>query len=202
MTEEIQLVEQLVRGSKSAFKKIYDKYNILIYNNIRKIVTPAQEAEDLLQEVFAVLWLKRASINPEAPIGNWLFVVSYNKSISFLKKQLREKVEYTSQIEATQVIEDTPTDEDLFNDQVAALEDAIGRLPAHKQRVIRLYYFEQKDCEAIARELNLTTSSVRFYLKQARALIRQSIYTGQVFTGATTGIGTVALLLLVLPLHY
>jgi len=201
MTEEIQLVEQLVGGSKSAFKKIYDKYNILIYNNIRKIVTPTQEAEDLLQEVFAVLWLKRASINPEVPIGNWLFVVSYNKSISFLKKQLREKVEYTSQIEATQVIEDTPTDEDLYSDQVAALEDAIGRLPAHKQRVIRLYYFEQKDCEAIAQELNLTTSSVRFYLKQARALIRESIYTGQVFTGATTGIGTVALLLLVLPLH-
>ena len=70
MTEEIQLVEQLVRGSKSAFKKIYDKYSTLIYNNIRKIVHPAQEAEDLLQEVFTVLWLKRATINPEIPIGN------------------------------------------------------------------------------------------------------------------------------------
>ena len=200
MTEEIQLVEQLVRGSKSAFKKIYDKYSTLIYNNIRKIVHPAQEAEDLLQEVFTVLWLKRATINPEIPIGNWLFVVSYNKSITFLKKQLRERIDYTAQLEAAQLIADIPPDEELYNEQVAALEDAISRLPAHKQRATSLHYFEHKDCGAIALDLNLTASSVLFYLKQARALIRESVYAGRIFTGAGTGMGSTALLL-ALHLH-
>ena len=196
MTEEIQLVEQLVRGSKSAFKKIYDKYSGPIYKNIRQLVFPREEAEDLMQDVFTTLWLKRGSIHPKSGVGNWLFVVSYNKSISHLKKRLREKIDYaTQQRDAVTHLNDSHIDEQQYSDQVSALEKAIKQLPPHKQKVIRAYYFEHKDCATIAGELNLEESSVRFYLKQARASIKQSVYMHGSYAGST------AVLLLALYIH-
>ena len=196
MTEEIQLVEQLVRGSGSAFKKIYDIYSPLIYNNIRKIVHPISEAEDLLQEVFTCLWQQRETIDPEQPISNWLFVVSYNKSVSYLKRKLRQRIDYTPQIDEALFIEEEPLDEELYIEKEIFLQKAIERLPAHKRKVIQLYYFEHKDCDTIAIELNLTVSSVRFYLKQAKGILRDAVYSNRMFSGTGIGVGISILFLL------
>ena len=72
------------------FENLYNQYSAAIYANIRKMVKPADVAEDILQDVFTVLWTNRAKLDPGQPIGNWLFVVSYHRSISYLKKKLRE----------------------------------------------------------------------------------------------------------------
>lgn len=55
MTEEIQLVDQLVRGSKSALKKIYDKYSGPIYKTIRQLAFPLKKLKIFLQDVFTAL---------------------------------------------------------------------------------------------------------------------------------------------------
>jgi len=178
--------------TREEFEHLYNQYSAAIYANIRKMVKPADVAEDILQDVFTVLWTNRAKLDPTQPIGNWLFVVSYHRSISYLKKKLRENTVPAADLTLVDIPAEPKVDEKYYSAQIDILNNAVDHLPPHKQKVFRLYHFENKTFDEIAQELNLSVASVRFYLKQSRALIRQ--YVNEHFAPAA---GISLLLLLV-----
>ena len=193
--DEQQTIREFIAGSHSAFEHLYNQYSAAIYANIRKVVRPADAAEDILQDVFTVLWTNRAKLDPAQSIGNWLFVVSYHRSISYLKKKLRENTVPAAELTIADIPEEPGTDEKYYGAQIDILTNAVHRLPLHKQRVFRLYHFENKTFDEIAQELDLSVGSVKFYLKQSRSFIRQYI------SGHFTDAAGISLLLVILQLH-
>jgi RNA polymerase sigma-70 factor (ECF subfamily) len=177
------------------FEHIYNQYSAAIYANIRKMVKPADVVEDILQDVFTVLWTNRAKLDPAQPIGNWLFVVSYHRSISYLKKKLRENTVAAVEPALADIPEEPQVDEIYYGAQIEMLNNAVDSLPPHKQRVFRLYHFENKSLDEIAQELNLSVASVRFYLKQSRSFIREYV------SGHFAHAAGISLLLLILRIH-
>ncbi len=192
--DEQQVVREFKAGSHSAFEQLYNQYSAAVYANIFKMVRQQDLAEDILQDVFAVLWTSREKIDLAQSVGNWLFVVSYHKSLSFLKKRLRENIVPAIGSAIADIPEEPEMDEQFYSAQLELLNTAVGHLPLHKQRVFRLYHFENKTFDEIAQELNLSVSSVKFYLKQSRAFIRQ--YVGGHFPHA---VGLSLLLLVTIP---
>ncbi|HZH54969.1 MAG TPA: sigma factor [Sphingobacteriaceae bacterium] len=96
--EKLEL-EALARGDSDAFDSIYHRYHQSIYANIFRIVRRSDHAEDILQDVFVTLWQYRHNLNQDRPVAGWLFVVSYNKSLTFLRQQLRVAVQYIDDID-------------------------------------------------------------------------------------------------------
>ena len=80
-----ELAEQLTNNDINAFNAIYWMYHAAIYSNVLKLTRDVVATEDIVQEVFVSLWEKRSTIKPEQGVGGWLFVVSYHKSITYLK---------------------------------------------------------------------------------------------------------------------
>jgi RNA polymerase sigma-70 factor (ECF subfamily) len=173
--DEQQTVREFIAGSHTAFEHLYNQYSAAVYANIYKMVRLPDLAEDLLQEVFTALWTNRAKIDPAQSVGNWLFVVSYHKSLSLLKKKLRENIVPTVEPLMANIPEEAGMDEHYYSAQLHILNTAVERLPLHKQKVFRLYHFENKTFDEIAQELNLSVSSVKFYLKQSRSFIREYV---------------------------
>jgi len=173
--DEQQITREFIAGSHTAFEHLYNQYSTAVYANIFKMVKATSLAEDILQDVFTALWTNRAKIDPAQSVGNWLFVVSYHQSLSLLKKKLRENIIPAANLPIADIPEEPAMDEGYYSAQVAILNTAVGQLPPHKQRVFRLYHFENKTFDEIAQELNLSVSSVKFYLKQSRAFIREYV---------------------------
>jgi RNA polymerase sigma-70 factor (ECF subfamily) len=194
-TDEQPILREFIAGSHSAFEQLYNRYSPAIYANICKMVRRPDLAEDILQDVFAVLWTNRAKIDPAQPVANWLFVVSYHRSLASLKKKLRENTIPTAEPAALIDIPEEPEiDEKYYSARLEILSSAVDRLPPHKQRVFRLYHFENKTFDEIARELGLSVTSVKFYLKQSRSIVRQ--YVNDHFPQA---VGLSLLLLVTIP---
>lgn len=175
--EEKMMLRKLSEGDEVAFRHIYTIYSPAIYANIRKMVIPPELAEDLLQEVFLALWINRYKINTEKSIGGWLFVVSYNKSISFLKKKLQQAVLSVSSFSDIEMSEEQPMDELSYASQISMLEEAIHHLSPRKREVFRLCHFEGKTYEEVAVALNISVSSVKDYLKQSSYFIKQYVHS-------------------------
>lgn len=184
--DEQQIIREFIAGSHSAFEHLYNQYSAAIYANIRKMVRPPDAAEDILQDVFTVLWTNRAKLDPAQSIGNWLFVVSYHRSISWLKKKLRENTVPAEEPVIADIPEEAEVDEKYYGAQIDILTSAVGHLPLHKQRVFRLYHFENKTFDEIAQELNLSVASVKFYLKQSRSFIRQYVSSNFAYATGTS----------------
>jgi RNA polymerase sigma factor (sigma-70 family) len=157
------------------FEEYYNKYSQAVYANIRKMVADPALAQDILQDVFVALWEHREQLDPDR-IPNWLFVVSYNKSISCLKRNLRERsTDIFTNSSPIDIIQETPPDEDLYSFRLSILEEAIEKLPLRKKQVFRLCKLEGRPADEVAELLGISAASVRDYLKQATRFIRSYV---------------------------
>jgi RNA polymerase sigma-70 factor (ECF subfamily) len=170
--EDKKLVVRLILGDEKAFDLLYYKYHVPIYRNILKLVKNDETAKDILQEVFVSLWEKRNTIDIKQPVANWLFVVSYNKSICYIKKNAKALVIFDEVI--ADVSEDIP-EPFITEEKLAFIEAAINKLSPQKKRALELCKIERKTYEEAAKEMGISRHTLKEYLTEALAALRLQV---------------------------
>lgn len=168
-----ELVIRIQMGDVQAFDILYWKYHQAVYANINKLIKDGEAAKDILQDVFITLWEKCHTIDPNQSVANWLFVVSYNKSISYLKKVLKESVYNIELQNQMQVVEEA--DFNVKEEQLQLLEEALQHLSTQRKKVFELCKLQGKTYEEAAKELNISKHTVKEYLSEAIAKIKDFI---------------------------
>ena len=162
----------LSKDDVGAFDSLYYKYYRAVFANIFKLVRQQEAAEDLLQEVFATLWEKRRSLDDQGSVGGWLFVVSYNKAMSFLQKSVREKMLPLEEHALDRPESSDPTQPNAIDYQFNLLHAAIESLPPAKKQVFILCKLEGKTYEQAAREAGISPHTVKEYLSAASKIVK------------------------------
>lgn len=155
-------VEQL-----SYFNQCYADFHQAVYRNIFKIVQNESVAEDILQDVFLALWENLYKID-SARTGNWLFVVSYNKSLIHLKRNCRY-----CELGKLDLADHPEIDEVEFEHKLNLIDEAIERLPERKKEIFRMYKLEGKSLTEISFLTQLSINTIKDHLKIARRMIRE-----------------------------
>jgi len=86
-----QLLELLAKGNELAFKQLYDRYSSKVYNTLLSYTKNAEDAEELLQDVFLTIFNSAASYRSESKVSTWIYRVSINKSLDFIRKKNSQK---------------------------------------------------------------------------------------------------------------
>lgn len=170
---DIAHVAGLKQDDVEAFDALYWKYHKLVYANIFKLIKDTEATKDILQDVFVTLWEKRASIDVTQSVSGWLFVVSYNKSILYLKGVLKRSIVRSEISEEVQ-----PADEIEFNArerQLLLIEEALQELSPQKKKVFELCKLQGKTYEQAAKELNISKHTVKEYLTVSIAQVKDYI---------------------------
>jgi RNA polymerase sigma-70 factor (family 1) len=163
-------------GGLDDFDALYHRYHRAVYANILKMVRKPEAAEDLLQEVFLALWVHHATIE-RARVANWLFVVSYNKTVSHLKKiRNNPSLDHGWEIEPEDRDAGIEMSEEEFEERLARIEEAIEHLPDRKREIFHLYRFEGMTSEEIASVLDISVHTVKDHLKVANKSIRAYLF--------------------------
>jgi RNA polymerase sigma factor (sigma-70 family) len=168
-----ELVILLRKDDVKSFDTLYLKYHRPLYTNILKLTKDTETAQDILQEVFISLWEKRMSLDEDKPVANWLFTVSYNKSITCLKRILKEATRFTyltNRYEATDEKE-----AELKEVQLSLIEGAVKHLSPQKSKVFVLCKLQGKTYDQTAKELKISRHTVKEYLSDAVINIKDYI---------------------------
>ncbi len=174
---DIDLVYSLHNSDVGAFDMLYQKYHHAIYRNIYKITKDDEISRDILQDIFIALWEKRAEIKVDQSVSGWLFVLSFNKSISHLRKKLREASVVNTMPFAETEQEDSNLH--LVDDQYYLLHQAINQLSPQRKKVFTLCKLEGKTYEEAAEKLNISKHTVKEYLGHAVAAVKNHIHEHQ-----------------------
>lgn len=90
--------------SRDDFEIIYLKY----YNVLRifacRIVGDDSAAEDIIQDVFADLWSNRKSLDLSKSIKPYLYKVTHNRSLDFLKLSENKNIPISNQTDMLEEI--------------------------------------------------------------------------------------------------
>lgn len=174
-TLDAVLVERLHENEVAAFDTLYWKYHEVVYRNILKLVKETAVAEDILQEVFIKLWEKRQEIRASQSVAGWLFVISFNLSVNYSRKKLREQT-FHQKLLALAPGEESGTDRKALQEvQYHLLEQAIAELSPQRRRIVTLCKLEGKTYEEVANELNISRNTVKEHLSAAMVKLNDYI---------------------------
>src|SRR5690625_4625751 len=169
----VNIVKRLQANDRTAFDWIYNQFSHKIYLNALKLTKDRNMAEDIVQDVFIILWEKRNSIDPSRPLLNWIFVVSYHKSIDYLKKILR-----SLPVSDLSLADDSHVGRQEKNEkerQFKLIEQATKKLSPQQRKVFNLCKMQGQTYKSAAQQLGISRYTVKEYLSIAMHNIRSFV---------------------------
>ena len=134
-----------------------------LFRFCRKSTGNEEDARDIVQSSFEVLWKKKDNVPAEKGKA-FLFQVAYNQSIDLYRKNKR--VALTEEIKTYEMTQ--PTNPDLKK----ILEKALSRLDEQARALILLKDYEGYKYEEIAQITGLNDNQVKVYLHRARKTMK------------------------------
>jgi RNA polymerase sigma-70 factor (family 1) len=172
-----RLFQLISKGDKEAFHQLFNLYAPFSAAIVKKIVGAGEQAEDILQEVFLKLWLKRESLpsveNPKAWIARITCYVCYNwqRHEKYCEKA-NAQIKYLLPDYNNEVEEAIGFTETAYN-----LAKAVKRLPPQTRMIFKLNKEEGMKISEIANYLQLSPQTVKNMLgtalKKVKAYLRQ-----------------------------
>jgi len=173
---EKELFTQIAAGNETAFENLFHIYVPRLQPLIARIVNSEIVAKDIIQEVFLSLWLNRHKLADIQEPGNWIFKITYNKSYSYLRRQLvaRKANEIVQGRLETTTLNDT--EESLaFAETARAIQQAVQELPERSRAIYKLSREQGLKISEIAIDLNISPQSVKNSLYRSGQVIKDHL---------------------------
>ena len=175
---DLDLWRSFKTGDKLAFKKIYYKHYMLLFNYGLKLCMDENLAEDSLQDLFLKLWKNRDNLAEISSIKSYLYRAYSNTLYDAIKKSKRKYDSGELVIEEFESnIEDILISDQLTLEQNAELNIALQHLTKRQKQVVNLYYYEGLSYKQISEILPLQYQAIRNCVHEAIKVLRKNITT-------------------------
>jgi len=166
---------------REAFELLVQRFQMKVFHLALSMTRNEATAQDLAQDVFLRVWKALPAYDGRASLATWIYTISRNACLNELQRAARKSVVSLDAPESARTVESLADDHAGVPTAGAAqdIEAMLVRLPEKQQRVLRLFYLEQKTYEETAALLGLPMGTVKTLIFRARqALARQAAATG------------------------
>lgn len=169
-----------ITGDIPALGILYDRYGLLVYRLIYRMVGSSQEAEDLTQEIFLSLQVK-AKFDPQrGSFYTYLMMLTRSRTIDRLRSK-RSKGRFWQNIgklkdSVEQHQSDTPMEIVTIKERAALVKDALQYLSSNQRQVLELSYFEGLSQAEIAKRLNIPLGTVKTHSRRGLLQLRKNLH--------------------------
>jgi len=162
-------------GDEYFFNLIFEKYRNQLFAYLFKVTKSRETAEEIVLDVFLKLWHGREAVTEIENLGAFLFRVAHNKAIDFFRAAKRNP---KMQQEIWELISEATSyetaDKKLLNKNIEELvQSATDQLSPQRRKVYYLRNNEDLSYSEIAKELNLSSLTVRNHLAASVKFIKE-----------------------------
>ena len=166
--KEIELMQKVSEFDSKALEELYNRYSALLFALIKKVIKDENTAEEVLTDVFVIIWKKIDYFDFNTNnVYTWLVTLARNKAIDTLRRMSSTELsEYNEEYENEFIIPHLSLDIEPL-DFVTALsikddiEKALNDLTDAQQYVIYLAYYEGLTQQEIASKLNIPLPTIK-----------------------------------------
>lgn len=170
---EKELIQKLAEGDSFAFEVLFYKYRNKVKGFAVKMVPAQVDPEEIVQEVFVKLWLKKETLNPEKDFQSYLFSIAKNLILDHLKSAVNRKLYYVSEHFQQDLLVDDGTENLLKEGVEERLQQLINEIPERRREIFRMSRFEGMSYKQIAERLNISENTVDSQIRNALAFLRK-----------------------------
>jgi RNA polymerase sigma-70 factor (ECF subfamily) len=178
-----EIILKVAGNDSKALEELYDRYSPVVFTLINKIVQDKSAAEELLSDIFVIIWQKNSLFDSETGnVYTWMINLARNKAIDFVKRNrnLEEMEEYSDEYENENIIPHLsssaePMDLDKVLSMKDKINDSFNKLTEAQQYVLNLAYYKGYNKEEIARELNIPLPTVKIKISLALGNLNKNL---------------------------
>jgi RNA polymerase sigma-70 factor (ECF subfamily) len=170
-----ELLPLLTGGKQEAFAELYNRHKGPLYLHAYRMLQDDEEAKDVIQEMFSVIWSKREHLNITTTFENYLYGTVKNRILNFIAHQ---KVidKYSRYLEHFVDEGIAGHDEQMeHRELLAIIQQEIDRLPPKMKKVFELSRYDGLSHKQIAGQLNISDKTVKKQLNNAAKILKPKI---------------------------
>lgn len=180
---DVELLRAVAAKDEAALGQLYDRYRLILFGVLMRILNNREEAEDVLQEVFLQVWRRAADFdeNRGRPF-TWLVTLARSRGIDRLRSLAsRERVAMAGANDPAEEVSDAATDA-VRSEQRGVVNNALSQLPEEQRRPLMLAYFDGLTQSEIALQLGAPLGTVKTRMRSGMMKLRELLTArGQYF---------------------
>jgi RNA polymerase sigma-70 factor, ECF subfamily len=171
-----ELLLRLKEGNIVAFDSIYEQYCKRLYAFVIRYVKQESDAEEIVQEVFIKIWENRVKIDVYSSFESYLFTITYNSAITFLRKRVHEK-KYLEHVRSLQEVNTASelTDDLYFKELNSKLQSLLLELTPRQREIFLLSREEGLTHDEIAKKLGISSNTVKNHIVSVLNFLKSNI---------------------------
>jgi RNA polymerase sigma-70 factor (family 1) len=169
---ENELLKLVAGGDRIAFTQLYNNYRNKIYSIAFELTESTAVAEEIVQDVFLKIWVKRNTLDEVTHFRAYVFTITRNYVFTALKRIARKESIEVNAVQGAPLYYHDTENRVLNNEYSRILQAAIDRLPEQQRQVYNLIRKEGYKREEAAAALHLSPETVKSHLAQAMRSIR------------------------------
>ena len=171
---DVEVIHAIARGDEQALACLYDRYRVILFGLLLRILNSREEAEDVLQEVFLQVWRRAADFNElRGKPFTWLVTLSRSRGIDRLRSlTARDRIAKSSVTDPASAVSDA-ADDAFKSEQRGVLAGALKQLPEDQKTPLILAYFEGLTQSEIAELLGAPLGTVKTRMRSGMIKLRE-----------------------------
>jgi RNA polymerase sigma factor (sigma-70 family) len=165
------------------FEHLYKEYKTLVFNLALQYANNVQDAEEIMQDVFVNIYQHLNSFRQEADIKTWIYRITINQSLDFIKKKQRKKRSFLANLfgiadekAALEISDFNHPGVDLENKEaIYLLMSKIQNLPENQKTAVILLKIEGLSQQEVAQIMNLKEGAVESLLQRAKINLKKKL---------------------------
>lgn len=172
---DLELMILISEDEDLAFAEIYQRYKGVLFLHAYRILGNEEEAKDILQELFTMLWTKRKSIVLNTSLSSYLYSAVRNRIFDLIAhKKVEEK--YISSLAWFMEEGECLTDQLVRERELSELiEKEITLLPPKMREVFMLSRKQNLSHKEISDVLNISDKTVKKQVNNALNILRERL---------------------------
>jgi RNA polymerase sigma-70 factor, ECF subfamily len=165
---DTELILQISRGQRAPLGLLYDRHSGLLLGVLLRVLGDAQEAEDVLHEVFLEVWERASDYDARrGSVRAWLVMRARSRGLDRLRALGRVRT-LPSETALNEAAAPAPAPADTLS-----VRRALSNLAPELRTLLELGYFEGMSSAEIAQHEQLAIGTVKSRVARALAELRE-----------------------------
>lgn len=173
-----ELSVEIRNGNKQAFRTFYDRHYPGLYRFMVSRGMSHDEASDLIQNAFLMIWERRSDIDEKKSLRAFLFQIAYSRMLNHIAYQSKFSGEFRPdvQIEEVDFTGETDTERDFdYNELLGRIRKVIAAMPEKRAMVFELCFMKQFTYKETAEALGVSQKTVENHMALAFRNLRSEL---------------------------
>jgi RNA polymerase sigma-70 factor (ECF subfamily) len=169
------LCKRAKRADKDAACELLKIYYADIFAYLRRLCGSQADGEDLTQQTFLKVWRSLDSFRGRSKFSTWLYRIAHNTYIDWQRRNNRIQSQSDQWWQQCMDKSPGPFAHAAERQMAKHLYRAVEQLDEAKKQVVHLHYYQGLSLRETARVLNISTSTVKYRLREVIKLLRDHI---------------------------